>query len=98
MVRSGEPTVVQLANSWVILHVGSGSTDDKPTEILHTPTTPDDATSLMSIRVADIHACYEEWRQKGAAFLTEPKDHVGEIRCSRRDPAGCLIEVGQTRS
>jgi lactoylglutathione lyase len=97
IVRSGEPTVVQLANSWVILNVGGGPTDDKPTVILHTPTNPDEATSFMNIRVADIHACYEEWRQKGAVFLTEPKDHVGEIRCYMRDPDGYLIEVGQTR-
>jgi lactoylglutathione lyase len=97
IVRSGEPTIVQLANSWVILNVGGGPTDDKPTVLLHTPTTPDEATSFMNIRVADIHACYDEWRQKGAAFLTEPKDHVGEIRCYMRDPDGYLIEVGQTR-
>ena len=97
IVRSGEPTVVQLANSWVILNVGGGPTDDKPTVTLHTPTNTDEATSFMNIRVADIHACYEEWRQKGAVFLTEPKDHVGEIRCYMRDPDGYLIEVGQTR-
>jgi hypothetical protein len=34
----------------------------------------------MNIRVADIHACYEEWRQKGAVFLTEPKVHMSETR------------------
>jgi lactoylglutathione lyase len=96
-VRSGELTVVQLANSWVILNVGGGPTDDKPTVLLHTPTNPDEATSFMNIRVADIHACYDEWRQKGAVFLTEPKDHVGEIRCYMRDPDGYLIEVGQSR-
>jgi len=97
MVRRGEPTVVQLANSWVILNVGGGPTDDTPTVILHPPTNPDEATSFMNIRVADIHACYEEWRQKGAAFLTEPKDHVDELRCYMRDPDGYRIEVGQTR-
>jgi hypothetical protein len=43
IVRGGAPTVVQLANSWVILNVGGGPTDDKPTVILHTPTNPDEA-------------------------------------------------------
>jgi lactoylglutathione lyase len=101
LVRSGEPTVVQLATSWVILNLGGGPTDDKPTVFLHPPTTADEATSFMNIRVADIHACYDAcydaWRQKGAAFLTEPKDPVGELRCYLRDPDGYLIEVGQTR-
>jgi len=49
----------------------------------------------MNIRVADIQACYEDWRRKGAEFLTEPKDHVVEIRCYMRDPDGYIIEVGQ---
>ena len=46
--------------------------------------------------MADVHACYQEWRSKGAEFLTEPKDHASEIRCYMRDPDGHLIEVGQT--
>jgi lactoylglutathione lyase len=46
--------------------------------------------------VADIQAAYQEWRSKGATFLTPPKDHGREIRCYLRDPDGHLIEVGQT--
>jgi catechol 2,3-dioxygenase-like lactoylglutathione lyase family enzyme len=98
VVREGEPTVVQLANSWIIVNVGGGPTDDKPTVTLHTPQNPDEATSFMNIRVADIHACYAAWRQRGADFLTEPKEHATEIRCYMRDPDGYLIEVGQTRT
>jgi catechol 2,3-dioxygenase-like lactoylglutathione lyase family enzyme len=96
VVREGEPTVVELANSWIIVNVGGGPTDDKPTVILRTPQNPDEATSFMNIRVADIQACYDEWRGKGAEFLTEPKQHATEIRCYMRDPDGYLIEVGQT--
>ena len=98
VVREGEPTVVQLANSWIIVNVGGGPTDDKPTVTLHTPQNPDEATSFMNIRVADIHACYAAWRQQGAHFLTEPKEHATEIRCYMRDPDGYLIEVGQSRT
>jgi catechol 2,3-dioxygenase-like lactoylglutathione lyase family enzyme len=97
IVRSGEPTILQVANSWIILNVGGGPTDDKPTVTLHTPQNLDEATSFMNIRVADVYACYEDWRQKGGQFLTEPKDHGAEIRCYMRDPDGYLIEVGQTR-
>jgi catechol 2,3-dioxygenase-like lactoylglutathione lyase family enzyme len=64
---------------------------------LHPPRNPDEASSFLNIRVADVHACYEDWRRKGAEFLTEPKDHAAEIRCYMRDPDGYLIEVGQSR-
>jgi catechol 2,3-dioxygenase-like lactoylglutathione lyase family enzyme len=96
IIRRGEPTVIQLANSWVIVNVGGGPTDDKPNVTLHTPEDPNEATSFMNIRVADVWACYEHWGSKGAKFLTEPKDHGGEIRCFMRDPDGYLIEVGQS--
>jgi catechol 2,3-dioxygenase-like lactoylglutathione lyase family enzyme len=96
VVREGEPSVIQLANSWIIVNVGGGPTDDKPAVTLHTPDNPTEATSFMNIRVADIHACYAAWRERGATFLTEPKVHATEIRCYMRDPDGHLIEVGQT--
>ena len=97
IVREGGPSIVQVANSWIIVNVGGGPTDDKPTVILHTPQNPDEATSFMNIRVADVYACYKAWREKGAEFLTEPKDHGFEIRCYMRDPDGYLIEVGESR-
>ncbi len=30
IVLAGEPTIVALANSWIIINVGGGPTDDKP--------------------------------------------------------------------
>jgi lactoylglutathione lyase len=96
LVRSGEPTILRIANSWLILNVGGGPTDDKPTVTLHVPESLNEVSSFMNIRVADIRATYEEWRSKGAQFLTEPKDHGVEIRCYMRDPDNYLIEVGQT--
>jgi lactoylglutathione lyase len=96
VVRSGEPTIIQVANSWLIINVGGGPTDDKPTVTLHPPMNPNEVSSFLNIRVADIRACYEEWLSKGAEFLTEPKDHVAEIRCYMRDPDGYIIEIGQS--
>ena len=58
---------------------------------------PDKISSFMHIRVADIQACYELWRSRGAEFLPEPKDKYGEIRCYIRDPDGYIIEVGQSK-
>jgi lactoylglutathione lyase len=53
-------------------------------------------TSSLNIRVADVWAIYREWKERGADFVTEPKDHGMEIRCYIRDPDGNLIEVGQS--
>ena len=95
-VRRGEPTYVALANSWIIINVGGGPTDDKPTVILETPSDPDRVSSFLNIRVADIEAVYKEWSARGAEFLTPPIPRETEIRCYIRDPDGYLIEVGQT--
>jgi catechol 2,3-dioxygenase-like lactoylglutathione lyase family enzyme len=93
---AGGPTYVALANSWIIINVGGGPTDDKPSVILETPPDADRVSSFLNIRVRDIAAVYELWRAHGAEFLTPPKQHEFEIRCYIRDPDGHLIEVGQT--
>ena len=90
------PTIVKLANTWLIINVGGGPTEDKPTVSLAPPDDPDNTSSFMNIRVADISACYEDWLSKGADFLTPPTDRGAELRCYMRDPDGYLIEVGQT--
>jgi catechol 2,3-dioxygenase-like lactoylglutathione lyase family enzyme len=95
-LREGSPTVVQLANTFVLIDDGGGPTDDKPTVTLAPPESIDEVSCFMNIRVADIRDCYESWRAKGAQFITEPKDREGEIRCYIRDPDGYLIEVGQS--
>ena len=96
IVLAGEPAVVALANSWIIINVGGGPTEDKPTVTLEPPTDPDRVSAFLNIRVADIQAVYEEWSARGAEFLTPPIDRGREIRCYLRDPDGHLIEVGQT--
>jgi hypothetical protein len=40
-LMDGEPTIVALANSWIIINTGGGPTDDKPTVTLEAPTDPD---------------------------------------------------------
>jgi catechol 2,3-dioxygenase-like lactoylglutathione lyase family enzyme len=87
---------VKLANCFIVINVGGGPTDDKPTVTLETPPDPNRTSSFLNIRVKDIYAKYEEWSAKGAEFLTPPKQHPYEIRCYIRDPDGYLIEVGQT--
>src|ERR1700731_2495816 len=92
----GAPGYIQIANTWLIVNVGGGPTPDKPTVILGVPPDPDRISSFMNIRVADIQACYELWRSRGATFITEPKPKYGETRCYIRDPDGYIIEVGQS--
>ena len=93
---SGAPGYIQIANTWLIVNVGGGPTPDKPSVTLRAPD-PDTFSSFMNIRVADIHACYEQWRSRGAEFITEPKDKYGETRCYILDPDGYIIEVGQSK-
>ena len=93
----GAPGYLQIANAWMIINVGGGPTPDKPTVTLSVPPDPDKLNSFMNIRVADIHACYELWRSRGAHFITEPLDKYGETRCYIRDPDGYIIEVGQSK-
>ena len=95
VVLERDPVIMKVANSWLILNVGGGPTDDKPTVTLTTPPDPNRTSAFLNIRVADIRAAYKEWSARGATFLTEPKDHGGEIRAYIRDPDGHLIEVGQ---
>jgi lactoylglutathione lyase len=95
--EEGMPAMVKLANTWVIINTGGGPTDDKPTVIAEPPADPDKLSAFMNLRVADIAKVYEEWRSKGAEFLTEPKDHANEIRAYIRDPDGYLVEVGQSK-
>lgn len=94
----GAPAYIRIANTWLIVNVGGGPTPDKPSVTLAAPASPGQVSSFMNIRVADIRACYETWRARGADFITEPKDKYGETRCYIRDPDGYLIEVGQSKA
>ena len=88
--------MVKLSNSWIIMNPGGPPTPDKP-DISVVDYQPGNTTSIfLNLRVADIQACYEEWKAKGAEFVTPPIDRGAEIRCYLRDPDGYLIEVGQS--
>lgn len=93
----GAPGYIQIANTWLIVNVGGGPTPDKPTVTLSVPADRDSVSSFMNIRVADIRACHELWRKRGAEFITEPIEKEDETRCYIRDPDGYIIEVGQSK-
>jgi catechol 2,3-dioxygenase-like lactoylglutathione lyase family enzyme len=95
VVRESDPCILRFHNSWIIVNVGGGPTDDKPEVTMAPPSDPNTVSSALNIRVADIQATYEALRARGAEFLTPPIDRGPEIRCYLRDPDGHLIEIGQ---
>ena len=96
VLREKNPCFIKLANTWIILNEGGGPTPDKPGVYLEPPRHPETVNCFLNLRVADIQACYSDWKAKGANFLTEPLDNHGlELRCYLRDPDGYLVEVGQ---
>ena len=96
VVLEENPCMVKLSNSWVIMNPGGGPTPDKPDISVVDYEFDNTLSAFMNLRVADVQACYEEWKSKGAEFVTPPIDRGAEIRCYMRDPDGYLIEVGQS--
>jgi catechol 2,3-dioxygenase-like lactoylglutathione lyase family enzyme len=95
-VLQRDPVIMKVQNSWIILNVGGGPTEDKPGVTMAVPADQNTVGCAMNIRVADIQSVYEDWKAKGAEFITPPMDRGAEIRCYLRDPDGYLIEVGQS--
>ena len=96
VVVNENPCIVKLSNSWIIMNPGGPPTPDKPGISVVNYEPGDTTSTFLNLRVADIQACYQEWKAKGADFVTPPIDRDAEIRCYMRDPDGYLIEVGQS--
>jgi hypothetical protein len=74
VIMEENPCTVRLSNSWIIMNPGGPPTPDKP-DISVVDYQPGNITSIfLNLRVADIHACYQEWKAKGAEFVTPPID------------------------
>ena len=61
VVLERDPVIMKVANSWLILNVGGGPTDDKPMVTLTTPPDPNQTSAFLNVRVADIATIYREW-------------------------------------
>jgi hypothetical protein len=48
VVRERDPVLLKVANSWLILNVGGGPTDDKPTVMLTPPGDPHRASAFST--------------------------------------------------
>ena len=49
VVVERDPVIMKVANSWLILNVGGGPTDDKPTVTLTTPPDPDRTSAFLNV-------------------------------------------------
>lgn len=96
VVLERDPAILKFFNTWLIINVGGGPTEDKPDIVLTPPLDLNKASSALNLRVADIKSVYETWTARGAQFLTPPVNYGREIRAYLRDPDGHLIEVGQS--
>ena len=95
-----EVTYVALANSWIIINVGGGPTDDKPTVTLETPPDPDRVSSFLNIRVADIQAVYDGVERAGrripdAAQAARDRDPLLHTRSRRLPDRGGSDDAAQ---
>jgi catechol 2,3-dioxygenase-like lactoylglutathione lyase family enzyme len=97
VVMERDPCILRFHNSSIILNVGGGPTEDKPSVTMAAPVDADTVSAALNVRVRDAHATFEQWRSRGGQFLTAPVDRGSEIRCYLRDPDGHLIEVGQSK-
>jgi lactoylglutathione lyase len=93
--RQDAPAMLQLHDGWIVINVGGGPTDDKPTISLAPPVDRNEASAFFNIRVADIEATYRAWSARGAEFITEPRRRGSEIRCYLQDPDGYRSTSGK---
>ena len=91
----GTSVVLDWNGSWFLLVTGGGPTEDKPDVTLEAPTEPARTARSTIFRVDDCRALYEELKNEGVDFLTEPVDHGYEIRAFFRDPDGHLYEISE---
>ena len=100
----GDVTYVALSNSWIIINVGGGPTDDKPAVTLETPRDPDRVSSFLNIRVKDIDGRVRRMERPGCSFpdaaetapIRDPLLHPRSRRSSDRSgsdhgPGGGLV-------
>ena len=87
VVLEENPCTVKLANSWIIMNPGGGPTPDKPGISVVPYEASNKVSSFLNLRVADIDACYRDWKAKGADFVT------GRSTVSRRCAATCATPM-----
>jgi lactoylglutathione lyase len=65
VVLERDPVIMKVANTWLIVNVGGGPTDDKPTVTLATPPDPNRTSAFM--------------RREIRAYIRDPDGHLIEV-------------------
>ncbi len=91
----GDSCVLQFLGNWILLVTAGDETEDKPGTRFIPPRRVNDVSHSFTIRVKDCMGCYETLKERGAEFLTPPKDWGQEIRAFFRDPDGHLFEISE---
>ena len=91
----GTSCVFKVQGVWLLLVTGGDPTEDKPDVTFVPPENPARVSHQLTFRVPDCHAAYETLKERGAKFLTPPKDWGQEIRCFFRDQADHLLEISE---
>lgn len=94
---AGTSIVYKFQGAWLLVVTGGEPTEDKPDTTFAPPADPTQVSHAMTIRVPDCQAAYDVLRERGAIFLTPPKDWGAEVRCFFRDPDGHLFEISEAR-
>src|SRR5690242_14717774 len=66
VILEENPCTVRLSNSWIIMNPGGPPTPDKPGISVVDYQGGNTTSIFLNLRVADIHACYQDWKAKGA--------------------------------
>ena len=77
---------------------GGGPTEDEPDVRFAPPEDPGNVRHAMTIRVPDCQAASDVLRQRGAQFLTPPKDWSGECAASSATPTATFSESARPNS
>jgi hypothetical protein len=88
VVLDGEPTIVKLANSWVIINVGGGPTDDKPEVVLEPPADPTRASAFLNLRWPISRPPTRSGAPAGPVSSPHPRSTAG------RSAATCATRTG----
>jgi catechol 2,3-dioxygenase-like lactoylglutathione lyase family enzyme len=94
----GSSCVLRFLETWLLLVTGGGPTEDKPTVRFVESSDIDKVDHAFTIRVEDCRRSYSVLKDRGARFLTEPKESDWEVRAFFRDPDGHLFEISQSKA
>ena len=91
----GSSVVIRFLESWILLVLPGGPTEDKPEIHFQIPEDTQIVSHSFTIRVDNCQETYEMLLARGVDFITPPFDWGSEIRCFFKDPDDHLFEISE---